>query len=195
MAELLKKNTLLEACISDRSDIFEEIRKIRKAPPSLPVTIDGVKSQIESQFAKVYEKLYNSVNDKGGIQEVKEYLSRNIDERSLDDVNLVTPSLVKKAINRLKNDKTDPVYAFNSNCLKNAPPQLSQHLAALFKILLIHGHISPLVLISTIVPLVKDKLGDVNSSNNYRSIALSSLILKVFDWVVILAFEKNLVTD
>ena len=195
MAELLKKNTLLEACISDRSDIFEEIRKIRKAPPSLPVTIDGVKSQIESQFAKVYEKLYNSVNDKGGIQEVKEYLSRNIDERSLDDVNLVTPSLVKKAIDRLKNDKTDPVYAFNSNCLKNAPPQLSQHLAALFKILLIHGHISPLVLISTIVPLVKDKLGDVNSSNNYRSIALSSLILKVFDWVVILAFEKNLVTD
>ena len=82
----------------------------------MPVTIDGVKSQIESQFAKVYEKLYNSVNDKGGIQEVKEYLSRNIDERSLDDVNLVTPSLVKKAINRSKNDKTDPVYAFNSNC-------------------------------------------------------------------------------
>ena len=157
--------------------------------------MDGVKSQIESHFAKVYERLYNSVDDKEGTQEVKDYLNRNINERSLDDVNLVTANLVEKAINRLKNDKTDPVYAFNSNCLKNAPPQLSQHLAALFKILLIHGHISPLVLISTIVPLVKDKLGDVNSSNNYRSIALSSLILKVFDWVVILAFEKNLTTD
>ena len=195
MAELLKKNTLLDACITDRTDIFKEIRKIRRAPPSVPVTMDGVKSQIESHFAKVYERLYNSVDDKEGTQEVKDYLNRNIDERSLDDVNLVTPNLVEKAINHLKNDKTDPVYAFNSNCLKNAPPQLSQHLAALFKILLIHGHISPLVLISTIVPLVKDKLGDVNSSNNYRSIALSSLILKVFDWVVILAFEKNLTTD
>ena len=137
----------------------------------MPMTIDGVKNQIESRFAKVYEKLYNSVDDIEGIKEVRDHLNRNIDEHSLNDVNLVTPNLVEKAINLLKNDKTDPVYAFNSNCLSNAPLQLSQHLAALFKILLIHGHISPVVLISTIVPLVKDKLGDVNSSNNYRSIA------------------------
>ena len=61
--------------------------------------------------------------------------------------------------------------------------------------MLIHGHISPLILVSTIVPLVKDKLGDVSSSNNYRSIALSSLILKVFDWVVILALGDRLATD
>ena len=78
MAELLKKNTLLEACITDRTDIFKEIRKIRRAPPSLPVTMDGVKSQIESHFGKVYERLYNSVDDKEGTQEVKDYLNKRL---------------------------------------------------------------------------------------------------------------------
>ena len=71
--------------------------------------IDGVKSHIESQFAKVYEKLYNSVDDIEGINEVRDHLNRNIDEHSLNDVNLVTPNLVEKAINLLKNDVTDPV--------------------------------------------------------------------------------------
>ena len=194
-AELLKKNSLLEACISDRGDIFKEIRKLRRASPATTAAIDGVTSNIESHFADVYDKLYNSVEDTDDLKEVKEYLNKNITERSLTDVNVITPELVGEAISLLKNDKTDPVFVFNSNCLKNAPRLLSEHLASLFRSLLIHGHISPVVLVSTIVPLVKDKLGDVNSSNNYRSIALSNLILKVFDWVVILAFDENLRTD
>ena len=194
-AELLKKNALLDACISDQGDIFKEIRKLRRAPPTQTAAIDGVTSNIESRFAQVYEKLYNSVEDTVDIEEIKDYLNEKITRNSLTYVKAVTPQLVGEAISLLKNDKTDPVFFFNSNCLKNAPFLLCEHLANLFRILLIHGHISPVVLVSTIVPLVKDKLGDVNSSNNYRSIALSNLILKVFDWVVVLAFDEKLRTD
>ena len=43
-----------------------------------------------------------------------------------------------------------------------------------------------------IVLLIKNKLGDTESSDNYRSIALSSILLKVFNWVVILLFSKSL---
>ena len=161
----------------------------------MTAAIDGVTSNVESHFAQVYEKLYNSVEDTDDMEEVKRYLNEKISANSLTDVNAVTPQLVEEAINLLKNDKTDPVFVFNSNCLKNAPFLLCEHLANLFKTLLVHGHISPVVLVSTIVPLVKDKLGDVNSSNNYRSIALSNLILKVFDWVVVLAFDEKLRTD
>ena len=194
-AELLKKDTLLEACVSDRGDIFKEIRKIRRAPPATSEAIDGVSTNIESQFAKVYQELYNSVDDKNDMEKVKDYLHKNISHNSLVDVNVITPELVSEAFSLLKNDKVDPVFDFCSDCLKHAPPVLCEHIAALFRILLIHGHINPLVLVSTIVPLVKDKLGDVNSSNNYRSIALSSLVLKVFDWVVVLAFGEKLSTD
>ena len=60
---------------------------------------------------------------------------------------------------------------------------------------LIHGCVSNLLLVATIIPLIKDKLGDIENSDNYRSIALSSVILKVFDWVVITLFGKNLGLD
>ena len=50
-------------------------------------------------------------------------------------------------------------------------------------------------MISTMVPLIKDKLGDITSSNNYRSIAISSLILKVFDIVIISLFSDYLNLD
>ena len=73
--------------------------------------------------------------------------------------------------------------------------RLLDQLSSLFRYYLIHGHISELLMTSTLIPIPKDKLGDACSSENYRSIAISSMILKIFDWVVLLLFEKELRTD
>ena len=72
---------------------------------------------------------------------------------------------------------------------------LSEHLFTLFKCFIIHGHCSVVLLLATLLPLVKDKLGDHCSSKNYRSIAISSLFLKIFDWVVLLLFGHCLQLD
>ena len=194
-AECLKKNTLLNACINDKGDIFKEIKKLRKSTHMTATSIDGIKDNTEEHFAGIYKELYNSVEDREELQLVKKHLKENITQRNITDVNKVTPSIIKEAINKLKNDKTDPVYQFNSQCLKFSPDILHQHLCTLFQTFLTHGHISTIVMISTIIPLVKDNLGDITSSSNYRSIALSSLILKIFDWVLLLLFEKELFTD
>jgi hypothetical protein len=39
---------------------------------------------------------------------------------------------------------------------------------------------------TALVPIIKYKLGNISSSKNYRSIAIISLILKIFKWIVIL---------
>ena len=44
-------------------------------------------------------------------------------------------------------------------------------------------------------PLIKDKNGKDDGSSNYRGIALSSLFLKIFDWVILLLFYEELMTD
>ena len=51
---------------------------------------------------------------------------------------------------------------------------------------------SQVLLLCTLVPLVKDKLGNVNSSKNYRSVAISSILLKIIDWVIILLEGSSL---
>ena len=103
--------------------------------------------------------------------------------------------MVADAISRINNNKTDPLCEFTSDCIKHAPFVLCEKLSQLFKMFLMHGYVSASLMVSTLIPLVKDKLGDITSSSNYRSIALSSLILKIFDWVVLLLYGDGLTTD
>jgi hypothetical protein len=65
----------------------------------------------------------------------------------------------------------------------------------MIKSFLIHGHVSSMLLLATLVPIIKDKLGDLCSSSNYRSIALSSVILKLIDWLIINIFGHILKLD
>ena len=46
-----------------------------------------------------------------------------------------------------------------------------------------------------LVPLVKNKMGDLTDSNNYRSIAISSLVMKLYDLVIINQFKEFLYFD
>ena len=68
MAECIKKNAILDACINDKGDIFKEVREI--TAPTVSSMIDGVTINIETHFANVYEKLYNSIDDKEKLMTV-----------------------------------------------------------------------------------------------------------------------------
>ena len=60
---------------------------------------------------------------------------------------------------------------------------------------LIHGYVTGYLLLATLVPIIKDKLSSTNSSKNYRSIAISSLVLKLIDWVIVILFGQKLNLD
>ena len=77
----------------------------------------------------------------------------------------------------------------------NAPSILYELLSSILKSYIIHAHISEFLLLSNLIPIVKDKLSKITNSNNYRSIAISSLVMKIFDWVIILAYNKHLQLD
>ena len=71
---------------------------------------------------------------------------------------------------------------------------LAASISFLFKTFLVHGFIPTFLLICSLVPLIKDNLGNISSSDNYRAIAISSLLLKIFDWVILLLFSENFKT-
>ena len=102
---------------------------------------------------------------------------------------------MKEAASHIKDDKTDPVYSYSSDCIKNGPDSLFESLSLVIKSFLIHGHVTVFLLLATLVPIIKDKLGDSSSSKNNRSIAISSLVLKVLDWIIIILFGVCLGLD
>ena len=174
---------------------YQRTLKMRKANSIIANKLDGKSEKIPDHFSNTYNDLFNSIDDHENLKVVKENIDIGINQDSNNYVNKVTPEVVKDAVMHLNNEKTDPQFSFSSDCFKNAPDQLFEHLSNIFKIFLIHGHVSLFVLISTMVPLIKNKLGDKCSSKNYRSIAISSLILKVLDWVILILFGDLLKLD
>ena len=191
----IKSNKLLEACLNNNKNIFKEIRKMRMCKADAATSIDGVIVGVENHFAEIYSELYSSVDDKAELADIRGELEQKIDHSSKKDVQKVTPALIKEAINKLNTAKTDPSFMFTSDCFKAAPDFLADHLSNLFQVYLLHGHVSSVLLLATLLPLIKDKLGNHNSSKNYRSIAISSLFLKIFDWVVLLLYGQHLGLD
>ena len=195
MSDFLKKNTLLTACLDKGKDLFTEIKRLRKSEPSVASTIDGESKDIPNHFGHIYENLYNSVSDSQKLEEMSVLMNMKIDVTCLPEIERITPEVVSKAVSQLKSGKSDPVFKFCSDCIKNAPPVFYERLALMFRIFLTHGYISSILLVSNLIPLIKDKLVDVCSSDNYRSIAISSIILKVFDWIIILLYGEMLELD
>ena len=190
----IKKSKLL-GCLDGDGDIFQEIKKLRNVKQTVASVIDGKSENIENHFSNIYKSLYNSVDDKEEVIDILKNVHESIDENDYNDVLKVTPEKVKEATDHLNNNKSDPVYDFSSDCLKNGPDVLYLHLSLILKSFLIHSHVSLHLLLAILVPIVKDKLGDISSSKNYRSIAISSLILKIFDWLVIILFGTTLSLD
>ena len=93
------------------------------------------------------------------FQIIRSTYQKKINPSCIVDAWRITPERVHNAVQRLKNEKNDPVLDFKSDCLKNAPPIFCTQLSLLFRQFLIHGHIISFLMISTLIPLVKREDG------------------------------------
>ena len=150
---------------------------------------------IANHFAEIYSKLYNQHQHGTDIAELSQDISKSVGAESLIDADKVTPELVRKALKQMKNGKNDSLLDIQSDCLTSGPDSLTSHLASLFKTFIIHGYVPSFLLTCTLLPLVKDNLADITSSNNYRAIASGSLLLKLLDIIILLLEGDKLGCD
>ena len=107
----------------------------------------------------------------------------------------VTVEHVTNAITHLKSEKNDNFEGLSSVNFKNGAHLLNVYISSLFSTMLSHGTAPAGLLISTLVPLIKNKHGNKCDSNNYRAIAISSIIGKLFDTVLLKLQHASLFTD
>ena len=187
---------IIENCLENDNDLFSEIKKHEGGNVEDEVTIDGESGEdIPKKFASIYSELFNREKDDENISHLLNRININLGNKDLEEIGKINPEVVKEAIGRLKPNKSDPLWDFSTDFLKGAPDILNYHLAEVIKSFLVHGHVSQHLLMASLVPLVKDKLGDVCASSNYRSIALSSVILKLLDQIIIICYGHLLKLD
>ena len=150
---------------------------------------------IAEMFRESYEQLYNSAPSVKEMSIMKEDLDNLILAAPINEVEKVTESIVKQAVIKLKSQKTDISGSFVSDALKTAPDLLYAQLPAVFRSWLYHGTVTKQLLACSFLPLLKSSLKDPADPASYRAIAGSSLILKIFELVVLLLWGNLLSSD
>ena len=121
--------------------------------------------------------------------------SLSVCQACIADVNRITVEVVKKALKTMKAGKSDSIFDFQSDCLISRPEVFAAHLTNLLKVFVSHGSVPYFILICTLLPLVKDNLADITSSDNYGAIASGSIVLRLLDVVILILEGEKLECD
>ena len=198
-ADKIKRDKLVQAALNGDCNLFEELDKLKGHRKQHSASkIDGISGELDiaEHFKGIYRDLYNRTGVDQPLRDLRNSVNSNCSSSDLKIVDRVTPCLISSIIHKkIKSGKTDVDADITTDCLKKAPYELSVHISNFLKSCLIHGYIPDKLLICAIILLVKSSQKSDQDSGNYRGIALSSLFLIFFDWVVLILFNQELVCD
>lgn len=149
--------------------------------------VDG--SVGDPTIAEVFRRKFES--ETGSLSDVM----HSVDNISNDDVSnwMLTIDDVEYVIRN--NMKCGKAAGFDNLTLEHivySHPSIMYHLCKLFNSMLKHGYVPAQFGRGIVIPLIKDKNGDVTNSDNYRGITVSPVISKIFECCLMLKFEPFL---
>ena len=203
MAGQVKSKLLLEAAEQGDAELMKEMKKTlgsKATGQAVPECLDGkvTHDDILDRFKECYEQLYNSAGTEDAMATIKEHLSeviKNSPAQSALEVDKVTAKIVKEACGRMLPGKADVSGVYSSDVFLHAPDSLFEHLAAIFRSYLTHGTVSLQILSCAFLPLFKGGLKNPAVFDSYRAIAGASQLLKLFEYVILIVWGDDLVTD
>ena len=83
---------------------------------------------------------------------------------------------VKLAVRKLKSSKSDGSSGIMSDCYVHGIDLLYHYIELLFNCMLVHGVVPEDFRVSILVPILKGPRVDARNSDNYRAVALSSVL-------------------
>lgn len=102
---------------------------------------------------------------------------------------------VNTAMQKLKTGKSSGHDGLKAEHFKFAHRCSYVLLSLLFNCMLVHGHVPQEFTSTVIIPLVKDKKGDISDVDNYRPIALTTVMSKVFENIILERYIGQLCTS
>ena len=181
----------------DQRDFWEQVKRANRNSSQIPVVVDEAEGPeaIAALFADKYQRLYQGVPTP---PEDFERLRHNIADIIRRDQTLpvtVSSDDVSRAVRSMKTGKSDGEFCLYSDHLIHGGPVLHAFLAILFNCMLMHGYTPHNLLNALFISIPKDPRSSLCKSSNYRSIALSSVIGKVLDVVIMTKCSKELLTS
>ena len=162
---------------------WKEIKRInsKHKPTCLAESVEGVSGHedICKLWRDHFQGILNSVP------------RPDYDDKVFDQLhfNRFMPSEVSHAISNLKTGKAPGPDKLAAEHFKHADHTISALLSIFFNSCVIHNFLPPGFMKTVIVPIVKDAKGDVSSKDNYRPIAITSVLSKIIEILILNRYE------
>jgi len=167
-------------------------KKSSEGPPVIP-HIEGATNDIA--IANKFADFFNLSVSASSISVDNSDVSISVDDVYECRNWLLTVEDVDSAIrNNLKMGKAAGIDHIVAEHIIYAHPAVVSHLNKLFNLMIIHGYVPNKFGHSIIVPLIKDRCGDLSKMSNYRGISLSPVISKLFEVCLSSKFSDYLLT-
>ena len=189
---------------SSKRNCWRSIAVIRKKNYNTVPVIDNTRGDvaIAELFKDKYATLYNSVSSSSNSMKALHERIRGKIASQCDTC--VNPSLhthsvsitdVIKAVNHLKSDKYNDDGILMSNNFLHGTHLLYTCIAQLFSAMVCYGFAPRLFLRSTMIPIPKGGRSSSSNSDHFRSIAISSILSKILDYIIIDQQAHSLITS
>ena len=172
------------------AEFWREVASINNSNVPLPSSIgdatgaDNIVTLWKNHFYSIFNCISNA-----GIN-LSDY-----DSDTPYDMIKVSIKDIQEAIKKLDCNKScgsDQIYAEH---LKHASDKLLPLLAMCITGFFVHGFLPKNIMNVVLIPIIKNKAGNINSVDNYRPIALASILSKVIEIIILSRIETYLVTQ
>ena len=165
------------------TEFWKQIKNIDNHVVKRPCRVDDAKTEedICELWRNKYATLLNSVDS----EEARNTLHESLRNTHHDPVQFVTPEEVCIGAESLSNNKSMGLDGIPSEVYKYAPFALHAWIAALFNECFKHCHIPSRMTEVFIIPIVKSNQKSPMDSTNYRPIAISPSISKIFEDILL----------
>ena len=197
MRQIRKEDTILANKLADSvinnktNDFWSNVKKIKGFQSVSINCIDNVVGgeNISNYFVNKCSVLYNFVGyEKQDMQTLVYHMDNLVTKQcNSKNCNFKHSFCVRDvclAVQLLKHNKSDGNNQLSDGII-NGCHRLFVYLNMLYNLMLKHGYAPEDMLMYTVVPIPKNKKKSLNDSNNYRGIALSSIIGKVLELLIL----------
>lgn len=187
--EMLRDNALARDFLirnNKCNNFWKNIKKVTSGKMTCnATTIGGVTGDvaIAKMWKESFENLYSMHNNGGLLNDFSTYQT--------DNTHIFNLAELCSAIMKLKGNKACGPDGIPAEAIKYGGHLLFVHLTLLFNMFTMHCYLPTDLMKTTVVPLLKNKSGDMCDINNYRAIALSNCTSKLLEAVILHSFQTH----
>ena len=152
----------------------------------------------ENQIFHIFGRIiFNTILNSSGPynDKLKNSIMTKLEKVRYNENLIVCSTVIAKLIRELESGKLSGPDDIFPESLKFANNRLSVLLSLCFSICLLHGSLPHGMIKTTIVPIVKNKCGNLSESSNYKPIELATIISNAFESALLLKCDEYLFTS